>query len=93
MDTVRITRCPSRPYEFHSPFAEHEYALLLCVFAQDVTPEEQRKISESIVSSGCRYAVCYGSRCSTWDDSIDTAQLNGDEQPGSFVMTTWHENE
>ncbi|MFT3870245.1 MAG: hypothetical protein QM715_17490 [Nibricoccus sp.] len=59
----------------------------------DVSTEEQTMISAAIVASGCRYAVCYGHRCSSWDDSIDLAAVENGEEKSAFVMTTWHEND
>ena len=67
--------------------------MLLYVAATDVSAEEQTKISESIVASGCRYAVCYGYRCSSWDDSIDLASIDAGKEEASLVMTSWHEEE
>lgn len=41
--------------------------------------------------------MAWGHKCSSWDDSVDIANLqnfNYGEIPDSkFVMTTWHENE
>ena len=87
----------SRPYVFEPPFPDELYVCLLFIHDTTVTPEEQRALSEQIVASGCRFAVCAGYRCSTWDDSIDLAYLATDatfEPPDeTFVMTTWHEND
>jgi hypothetical protein len=84
-----------RPYRFASPFQGREFALLLVVGDADVTAGEQRALSEELVRQGCRYAVCFGHACSTWDDSIDMvgvmAEIEGHSPP--FVMTTWHEHE
>jgi hypothetical protein len=90
---VNVTRCPSKPYRFAPPFAGEDYALLLYVAATDVTAEEQTQISEEIVASGCRYVVCYGHRCSSWDDSIDLASIDAGKEEESFVMTSWHEED
>ncbi len=84
-----------RPYRFLSPFHRGEFALLLVVGDVDITPDEQRALSEEVVRQGCRYAVCVGHECSTWDDSIDMVgvvdELEGRAAP--LVMTTWHEHE
>jgi hypothetical protein len=90
---VNVTRCSSKPYRFAHPFVGEDYALLLYVAATDVSAEEQTEISEAIVASGCRYAVCYGHRCSTWDDSIDLASIDAGKEEASFVMTSWHEED
>ena len=84
-----------RPYRFLSPFDGGEFALLLVVGDVDITPDEQRALSEEVVRQGCRYAVCVGRQCSTWDDSIDAVgvvdEIEGRVAP--WVMTTWHEHE
>jgi len=83
-----------RPYRFEAPI-EGEFVLLLQITDADVTAEEQRRLSEAIVASGCRYALCRGVECSSWDDSIDdaavAAEIDGTTRP--FLMTTWHEDE
>jgi hypothetical protein len=62
-----------------------------------VSAEEQASLSKQLVEQGCRYAVCAGHKCSTWDDSIDIAFLETDADfnppDEKFVMTTWHEGE
>ncbi|MEM7307933.1 MAG: hypothetical protein AAF682_14745 [Planctomycetota bacterium] len=86
-----------RPFELASPFSGAGFALLLAVYDPSVTDDEQARLSERFVAEGCRYAVCTGDRCSSWDDAIDTAYLASepDFQPSdaTFVMTTWHEEE
>jgi hypothetical protein len=93
MRPLIITRCPARPYRFEPPFSGEAHALLIFVAASDVSPDEQAEISEGIVASGCRYAVCYGHRCSSWDDSIDLASITAGKEGPDFVMTTWHEKD
>jgi hypothetical protein len=86
----------SRPYELSAPFQGSEYVCILFINDEATNSEEQAQLSAQIVSSGCRYAVCAGYRCSTWDDSIDMASLeanNFEVKNETFVMTTWHENE
>ena len=43
------------------------------------------------------YMMAWGKDCSSWDDSVDLANLkdfNFEEIPDEkFVMTTWHNNE
>ena len=86
-----------RPYEFLSPFSGKEYAAMIWVVDTAVVVEEQASLSKQLVEQGCRYAVCAGHECSTWDDSIDIAFLDTDQnfQPPDerFVLTTWHEGE
>jgi len=93
MRPIVITRHAAPPYRFLPPFSGQDYALLIYVAAADVSPDDQAKISEEIVASGCRYAVCYGHRCSTWDDSIDLASIAAGKEEKGFVMTTWHEED
>jgi len=84
-----------RPYTFVSPPESGEFALLLVVGDRSVSPEEQGELSRQFVREGCRYAVCFGHGCSSWDDSIDMVGVMDDVEgrAGAFVMTTWHEDE
>jgi hypothetical protein len=83
-----------RPYRFESPF-DDAYVLLLEVTDPAVTYEEQLALSRSIVGSGCRWALCRGVECSSWDDSIDLAFLAAQQRDESrpFLSTTWHDDE
>ena len=62
-----------------------------------VSPEWQSSISDWLVQSGCLYMMAWGENCSSWDDSVDRAnieQFKPAEIPASeFVVTTWHERE
>jgi hypothetical protein len=62
----------------------------------DVTPEWQASVSEWLVQSGCLYMMAWGKSCSSWDDSVDQANLKefafGEIPESKFVMTTWHAN-
>ena len=86
-----------RPFALLSPFAGEEFALLLHVASDDVTPDEQVALSEAIVAEGCRYAICSGFEASAWDDAIDCAfietvadlDLPGDE----LDLAGWNEGE
>ena len=85
-----------RPYSFLSPFKGAEFAALVYIEDTDITIEEQNALSDQLVTSGCRYAVCAGHNCSSWDDSIDMADIkrnDGAVNDDNLVMTTWHENE
>jgi hypothetical protein len=57
----------------------------------------QNLVSKWLVESGCRYMMAWGKGCSSWDDSVDWANLEqfsyGDIPDDRFVMTTWHEHE
>jgi hypothetical protein len=86
-----------RPFDFRSPFDGRDFVLMLVVDDTSITDEEQSHLSSQIIQEGCRYAVCAGHRCSTWDDSIEWALLSRypDFNPPDerFVMTSWHDNE
>ena len=86
-----------RPYSLNSPFGNEDYVTLLVVNDTTITPNEQAHTSDQLVGSSCRYAVCTGHQCSSWDDSIDMAFIesdpNFDPPDERFVMTTWHEDE
>lgn len=84
-----------RPYGFSSPCDGEEFALLLVLGEEEITADEQEVLSMNFVRQGCRYAVCTGVGCSSWDDSIDMVGVM-DEIEGrreAFVMTTWHEKQ
>ena len=57
----------------------------------------QDDVSRWLVDSGCLYMMAWGPNCSSWDDSVDFAQIQKflpDEAPDEeFVMTTWHDDE
>lgn len=42
---------------------------------QSVTPAWQSLISDWLVHSGCLYMMAWGQDCSSWDDSVDLANL------------------
>jgi hypothetical protein len=67
------------------------------VIDEEVTPEWQNLVSSWLVKSGCLYMMAWGTGCSTWDDSVDFANLEAfnysDIPEDQFVMTTWHEEE
>jgi len=86
----------SRPFRFVSPFEGNEFVVLVYVHDQQFTLEEQKQLSDEIVAEGCRYAVCAGHLCSSWDDSVDMADLRRNNMAineKTFVMTSWHEDE
>ena len=87
----------TRPFHFESPCSGEDFAMLLAVLDDTVDPDEQAALSGSFVAQGCRYAICYGHGCSTWDDSIDYSFIFTDPNftppADRFVMTTWYDNE
>jgi hypothetical protein len=86
----------ARPFTLLSPFGGEDFALMLHVAGEDVTPDEQQELSAAIVAAGCRYAICSGHEATTWDDSLDYALLETDadlDPPDEdFVMTGWSED-
>lgn len=77
--------------EYLSPFK------CLVVVSENISQERQSEISNWLVKSGCFVMCAWGKNCSSWDDSVDFAnieQFNYEPiPPESFVLTTWHENE
>jgi hypothetical protein len=71
--------------------------LAIVIIEQCVALKWQLQLSTWLVESGCRYMMAWGENCSSWDDSVDMANLEafdyGDIPDDQFVMTTWHENE
>lgn len=79
------------------PFAGEPFAVLLVNQERSIAVREQVKISGWLVRCGCKYAVCTGYDSSTWDDSIDMADVEisiaEPTKEQDVVMTTWHEDE
>ena len=67
----------------------------IVVLDAEYTTEWQQKVSAWLVASGCRYMMAWGPSCSSWDDSVDWADIDagGLEDDSRFVLTTWHDNE
>ena len=58
--------------------------------------EWQEEVSTWLVENGCRYMMAWGPDCSSWDDSVDRADIkarNYEDDDQKFVMTTWHDDE
>jgi len=83
--------------DFTSPRTNRDFAALIVILDPAVPPDSQAAISERIVRNGCRYAVCTGHACSTWETSVDLAYLAQDAYwsppTDRFVMTTSHQDE
>ena len=62
-----------------------------------VSSQRQMEISRWLIRTGCMYMMAWGVGCSSWDDSVDLANLEpfdfNDIPDESFVMTTWHESD
>jgi len=80
-----------KPYEGRHPFRA------IVVIEDAVEPEWQAAASKWLVESGCAYMLAWGRECSSWDTSVDLANLEafdyGQIPEDRFVMTTWHEHE
>ena len=67
------------------------------VVETNISSDRQAEISRWLVGSGCLYMMAWGRECSSWDNSVDFANLEefsyGEIPDDAFVMTTWHESE
>ena len=72
-------------------------ARMVVVIEAEVSAEWQSIVSDWIIGSGCLYMMAWGVDCSSWDDSVDIANLEkfefGEIPENHFVMTTWHTDE
>ena len=70
---------------------------VVVVIESEVSSDWQYQVSLWLVKSGCLYMSAWGKECSSWDDSVDFANIedwNYEDIPDeSFVFTTWHEDE
>lgn len=70
---------------------------MLVLIDQDVETDWRHDVSRWIVASGCLYMMAWGNGCSSWDVSVDEANLElydyGEIPDEQFVMTTWHDDE
>jgi hypothetical protein len=57
----------------------------------------QSLVSDWLVESGCLSMAAWGCDCSSWDDSVDYANLSAFDfaeiPEDALVMTTWHPDE
>ncbi len=69
----------------------------IVIVDEKVSSKWQSLISKWLVESGCLYMLAWGINCSSWDDSVDYANMQefdyGEIPKDKFVITTWHENE
>jgi len=69
----------------------------IVIIESPVTANRQMEISRWLVHQGCLYMMAWGPGCSSWDDSVDIANLMdygfGDIPDDKSVMTTWHDDE
>ena len=85
---------PSRPVPLIDAAKPYKAVLILDSVYKD---NWQADLSRELARSGCLYMMAWGSGCSSWDDSVDMANLEaynfGDIPEDSFIMTTWHDDE
>jgi hypothetical protein len=59
--------------------------------------EWQDQVSDWLVASGCLFMLAWGPNCSSWDDSVDHANLRafdfGEIPDDQGVYTTWHDDQ
>ena len=79
------------------PETERRLRRVVVLIEQNATDSWQDEVSDWIVESGCLYMMAWGIDCSSWDDSVDYANLRQfdyeDIPDEDFVMTTWHDDE
>jgi len=75
----------------HAPF--RAVVIIDASYSQDW----QNEVSVWLVASGCLYMMAWGEGCSSWDDSVDWANIDRfaylEIPADEFVMTTWHEQQ
>lgn len=79
------------------PVLPHRPTRALLVLDLLVDPEWQDLVSRWLIGTGCLYVLAWGEGCSSWDDSVDIANLEdfdyGDIPQKFDVLTTWHADE
>lgn len=67
------------------------------IIEAQVRADWQWQVSDWLVASGCLYMMAWGHDCTTWDDSVDIANLEafdyGDIPEDRDVWTTWHNDQ
>ncbi len=69
---------------------------VVVVIEEAVSDSWQTIVSESIVNSGCYYMMAWGKECSSWDNSVDLANIakyKYEIPDDGFLTTTWHDDE
>jgi len=85
--------------QFESPHAGTPYPCLIWDHGAHLTDEARSILAGALLDSGCRYAVCGGVDCQSWENAVDVEFLkrhvDDSEQQldDSFVMTTSHQDE
>lgn len=74
--------------------SEHRTHRMVVLIEADVSPEWQQLVSDWIARSSCLYVMAWGRACSSWDDSVDMANIEAfdfaDVPDDKFIITTWH---
>ncbi|GHB74153.1 hypothetical protein GCM10008107_24380 [Psychrosphaera saromensis] len=69
----------------------------IVVVEEEVSELRQNQISKWLVDSGCLYMMAWGVEASSWDTSVDLANIaqfeNAEIPDESLVLTTWHDDE
>jgi len=77
--------------EYNAPYRA------VLIVDEPTSPEWQAAASDWLVQSGCMYTMAWGINCSSWDDSVDWANIEKfapqDTPDDGFVVTTWHDKE
>ena len=71
--------------------------IAVVIVEANCSAEWQALVSEWLVDSGCLYMVSWGETSSSWDDSVDFANMKhfefGEIPNDKFVMTAWFSND
>lgn len=78
-------------------FPDSSPSKVVVILDGNYNQEWQDRCSQWMVAGGCRYMMAWGPNCSSWDDSVDHADVErfdfGEIPDTHFVMTTWHDDE
>ena len=84
---------PGEPLPDISAYAQFKAVIAL---SAEYSADWQKEVSDWLVACGCRYMMAWGPNSSSWDDSVDWADLEArdfEDDDSRFVRTTWHNNE
>ena len=81
----------------HIPVLQIGKFRCIIVAEEAVAESWQSKLSSWLVEGGCLYALAWGVNASSWDTSIDIANItyvgDSDLNDANLVVTTWHDDE
>lgn len=75
-----------------SPLPSAAFPCLLWNHDGRCSADQRDAVARALVLGGCRYAVCGGLDCDSWEAAFDEAGAAADG-PGQHVMTTSHQGE